>query len=690
MPSINDLKTTTGYTGNGSANGLSEPLSLTNPNVGKSGTSTAKMENVSTDSTITLDNPNIHRRRKGPTGSVGKRTIADLSSLPQREPMGVDKKESIEEETFKPGGPFDQHLQEKLKEMQEINDMIDAYNEQVAAERGEEVPSDEELRKIGSEDMTPVLKGTKYYDQSDAFGRARGVVKESPKDDKEASEGVTESRDNNLDVNTNNIEDDEDDMEKEINAELEKEFADSAANSSTTTVRNSFIEPVIENEMDDEDDTPTTDKEVDTEEDEPAIVEEKPVKEEKKEEEKPVAVNVPTKETIKEASSENKITDAIKDPNIGVGTDFKIDDEDVDDIDLEDDNTTSDSNVIQEVNAEENMKQFQASITQKIRPVSKKLDLSHFTLIKQPISISATSLGENKPAAAMSWALPNSNQYIAMSEFTGKEIERLGDTSGTNRFQTMKNRYKLLYDHVVSPKPDTLEAWLKTISYSDNDHLFFAAYGANFSGSNYIPYDCDKCKNTFLSENIPLEDMYKFKDDEAKERFNKLLKNQDSGIAPGLYVSEMVQLTDNIAIGFKDPSIWNIIFETSLLDDKFQEKYRDIIAIVSYIDTIYNINAENMTVQPINYKIDPNNAVKTIKAKIITYAKILSKLSPDQYYIILSYINSINTRRNDVRIVRPEATCPNCKSIIVERDTSGEESLFTRSQLTTLSLTSIN
>ena len=32
----------------------------------------------------------------------------------------------------------------KLKEMQEINDMIDAYNEQVAAERGEEVPSDEE------------------------------------------------------------------------------------------------------------------------------------------------------------------------------------------------------------------------------------------------------------------------------------------------------------------------------------------------------------------------------------------------------------------------------------------------------------------------------------------------------------------------------------------------------------------
>jgi hypothetical protein len=372
-------------------------------------------------------------------------------------------------------------------------------------------------------------------------------------------------------------------------------------------------------------------------------------------------------------------------------TDFKVDDEDFDDIDLsDDDNSTADSNVVEQVNVEENMKAFQASVTEKIRPVTQKFDLSSFTLIKQPISISATTLGETKPAASMCWALPNSDQFIAMREFTGKEIEQLGDTSGTNRFQTMKNRYKLIYDHVVSKKADTLEAWLKSISYSDNDHLFFCVYGANFAGSNFIPYDCSKCQNTFLSDNIDLMDMCKFKDDEAKARVEKLRNSQDSSISSGLYVSEVTQISDKIAIGFRDPSIWNIVFETSLLDDKFQQKYRDIIAIISYIDKIYFIDSQNKTMQAINYKVDMNNTVKTIKAKIITYAKILVQLSPDQYYSILSYINAVNTRRDDVTYIRPEATCSNCGEIIPERETTAEELVFTRSQLATLAITSIN
>ena len=730
MPSINDLKTTKAYTGTGVSN--EEIMKIDNPNV-KKGPSAADVHVVNRDDNqqqltsdnvgvMNIQNPNIQRHRKGApvTPAPVKRKIADLSSLPKAEPMGVDVKESIEDEIFKPGGPFEAALAEKTKEMLEINEMIDQHNAMVAAERGEEVPSDEELQKIGSEDLTPVLKGTKYYDQADAYGRAQGAIKKSPIEDKAEKEGREAFRENANDdgsikrdevttMNTN-IEEDEDEMEKEINAELEKEFNESAA--STAAKQQSLkvnvakapaapkeeekVEetvPVDENGAD-----PADDSDLVIEDSTEAPVEEAPTpapapaaKPEPKEEAPVnVQVNVPKKEEVAAATSTaSPVAEAVKDPNVGVSTDFKVDEEDFDDVDLEDDNTTSDANVVQEVNAEENMKQFQASVTEKIRPVTKKLDLGSFTLIKQPISISATSLGEDKPAASMCWALPNSDQFIAMREFTGKEIEQLGDTSGTNRFQTMKNRYNLIYDHVVSQKADTLEAWLKTISYSDNDHLFFTVYGANFAGSNYIPYDCNKCKNTFLSESIDLKDMYKYKDDEAKARFEKLLNSQDAPLKSGLYVSETVQMSDKIAIGFRDPSIWNIVFETALLDDKFQQKYRDIIAIISYIDKIYYIDAEHQTLQEINYKIDPNNTVKTIKAKIITYAKILAKLSPDQYYIILSYINSINTRRDDVTYVRPEATCPNCGELIPERETTAEELVFTRAQLATLAITSI-
>lgn len=683
MASINDLKTTTAYTGTGVGN--SEVMQLGNPNI-KGTADTPSSDNVSADGVMQIQNPNIKRQRKTTpvTPAPVKRKIADLSSLPKAEPLGVEVKESLEDEIFKPGGAFENALAEKTKEMMEINEMIDQHNAMVAAERGEEVPSDEELQKIGTADMTAVLKGTKYYDQADAYGRSQGAIKKSPIEDKaerEGREAFRESADDDgskkqqVNMFDDNIEEDEDDMEKEINAELEREFNDSAI---ASAAQSQATEPVNVNTQD-----PIDDNDL--------VIEDAAETVEKKEEPAKVEVNVPKAEEVKATTSESPVSEAVKDPNIGVSTDFKVDDEDFDDIDLsDDDNSTSDSNVIEQVNAEENMKAFQAAVTEKIRPVTQKFDLSSFTLIKQPISISATTLGESKPAASMCWALPNSDQFIAMREFTGKEIEQLGDTSGTNRFQTMKNRYKLIYDHVVSKKADTLEAWLKSISYSDNDHLFFCVYGANFAGSNFIPYDCSKCQNTFLSDNIDLMDMCKFKDDEAKARVEKLRNSQDSSISSGLYVSEVTQISDKIAIGFRDPSIWNIVFETSLLDDKFQQKYRDIIAIISYIDKIYFIDSQNKTMQAINYKVDMNNTVKTIKAKIITYAKILAQLSPDQYYIILSYINSINTRRDDVTYIRPEATCSNCGEIIPERETTAEELVFTRSQLATLAITSIN
>lgn len=687
MSGIDDLRTNNNYTGTGIANGTTEDNGIVN-----------------------LGGPYISRKVKrspSETGATGsdefipkKRTIADLSSLPQREIQGVDIKESIEDEIFKPGGDFDKMLDNKKKEMQEVNDLIDQHNAQVAAEMGIDVPSDEELQRIGQEDMTPAIIGTKYYDQADGFGRARKQIKSSPLEERAAKEGKTidqlvsgmdnpepqeitladgstvksPTTDSNSEIKTLNFEKEEeemDELEKEINEEINVSDNVKLINN-TESEDNLGLLP----------EESITEEEQVEEVKEPEVVEEK-VEEPTVEVKSPIQVNEEKAET-----TSDKIANAAKaiDPNVGVGTDFKIDEEDIDDLDIEDESNSS-SEDVEIVGEQENVEQFRALVSEKIKPVSERLNLSSFKIVKSPVSLSAAIMETEK--AAMSWVLPNSRQYIAMKEFTGKEIEQLGDTSGTNNFETMKNRYRLFYDHIVSQKPATFEQWLKTISFLDNDHLYFAVYGANFAGSNFVAYDCPKCKKTFLSDNIPLDHMYKFKDETVEAEFKKMLHTRESN-PTGLYVSEVVQISDNFAIAFKEPSLYNMVVETSLIDEKFADKYRDIIAIVSYIDNIYYINSDTKEIHPVGYKVDTNNLAKTIKARIITYAKILSRLAPDQYYSILSYLNAINNRQDNLTYVKPEVTCPNCKTVIDEQPTTAESLVFMRSQLLAISTTSIN
>lgn len=709
MASINDLKSGPNETGTGVASGTDDGSVLNFGSVNK--TKITPESQKSSNGTLNLGSVNVNASKRKLKATINvneddyeppKRKIADLSSLPARDDTaGVDIKESMEAEVFKPGGDFDNLLDEKKKEMKEVLDLIDQHNAQVAAERGEDVPSDEELEKIGSEDMTAVLVGTKYYDQADEFGRARGEMKTSPLEMKAAKEGKTveqfisgEEASANVKINrdkdgnaisvdnsesTNNF---SLDSEEEYMDELEKEI-----NKEIGTIDENV--ELITDEPEDEIGVVTeeTTEEVEEKED-PAVVvnsnidpnENIPIVE-------PTVITDPVPIVKSESESTYKaLEDAVKDPNVGVDVNMSIDESDID-VELNSDDDTITSNV-EVVDEDENMKEFQAAISEKIKPVTKALNLASFKVVSQPVSLSVALNKTTK--AAMSWALPNSNQYIAMSEFSGKEIEQLGDTSGLNRYEIMKNRYQLFYNHIVSPKAATFEQWLKTTSFLDNDHLYFAVYGANFAGSNFIPYDCTAaCKNTFLSDNVPLEDMYKFKDDAAKEKFNKI-RNQQNTSPAGLYVSEVIQISDTIAIGFRDPSIYNIIFETAMLDDNFTEKYRDIIAVLSYIDNIYLINTDTQSISPIGYKVDKNNTAKTIKARIITYAKILEKLAPDQYYIILSYLNAINSRGDEITYIKPEVTCPNCGAVIAEQEVTAESLVFTRAQLASLSATSLN
>ena len=382
-------------------------------------------------------------------------------------------------------------------------------------------------------------------------------------------------------------------------------------------------------------------------------------------------------EVEKETSSNNKIASTVVSEDLGQGVKFTIDEEDLLDDDDEEDTKEN----------EENLKELQSSISSKIAPINKKLDLSSFTITNK--AISAKNALQSSSKKAVDWALFSSKIHFALSEFSGTDISTLGSNTGLNAYSTVYNKYKLILDHMIGEnKPKDVESFVKSVSFLDNDDLYGGIYVANFAESNYIPYDCPKCSHTFLSENIPIEDMYSFEKSEEEEEFNKIRKEEYYQLSD-LYTSELVPITDKFAFGFREPSIYSIVFETALLDEKFTDKYRDIISVLSYIDNIYYINQEAGEITPIGYKRYPSNKMKDAKSRIIEYSKIINSLSPDEYNIILAYLAAINTEHTGMKWKLPECTCPKCGTVIKERETTAENLVFMRHQLAALAITSI-
>ena len=98
-----------------------------------------------------------------------------------------------------------------------------------------------------------------------------------------------------------------------------------------------------------------------------------------------------------------------------------------------------------------------------------------------------------------------------------------------------------------------------------------------------------------------------------------------------MYTTEVIPVSDDYAIAFKEPSIYNIAFESALLEEDFVNKHQDLVSIIAYIDKIYRINHENHSLEEIDLPVFANNKTKTFKTKVINYAKVISTLDSDQY-----------------------------------------------------------
>lgn len=336
---------------------------------------------------------------------------------------------------------------------------------------------------------------------------------------------------------------------------------------------------------------------------------------------------------------------------------------------------------------EERLKLLKEDAKAKVKAVSFG-NLTGFTISKKPISVGNTvRLSEMKNSRVADWVLPSTGRVISMREFKGTEIEQLLASPGRNKINTIKQQYQLIFDHIVDPyKPIDMEAWTKLISVADVDHLYAAVYRACFEGKNFIPYDCpdDKvCKNSFLTDSIPFMEMVKFKDSDTKRRFDSIL-NSTPTAAYRTYDTDILPVSDVYALGFREPSIYDVVFVSAYLDDEFVNKYRDIMSIAPYIDGLYYIDQDNMTLRPIDVKNFPNDKVKSEKAKIITLSKIVKELTSDQYNMLVSYANNTIKNNDDITFIMPEIHCPKCGRKIEETTYTASQLLFLRHRLTAL------
>lgn len=552
--------------------------------------------------------------------SKGGRVAANFNSIPATdgsETLGVEIKESPAAEIFKPGGDFDKYVQERVEE---VNSWYAKESAKAKAKAEEE-----EINKLKESGEIPEDEDDLDTNIAPALsGRIVDVTarKERKEDDMKINPvNVDQIKKEETPVAESDL-----DLDYEVEEEFEEEEEETAAETPVEP------EPVSEVHNAEE------------------IISEEPIKEEPPVEEKKSSV----KDTI------DRVTRRVMAVDID-------DDEDLDEeVDIE---TTSD---------DENTEILRSLISEKIVPVSKKLDISSFAVANK--GTSSNNIFETKEAAIGKWVLPATGICVLIREISGANLETMRSLL-SRRIPDMRGALKIIYDHIVSPKPESFEVWLKSIAFADYDHLFMAIYIAAFAEANFMPIDCAECGKPYLTEDINIMDMVKFKDEKSEAKFTALY-NAEPVNPNGLYVTENVAISDKFAVAFREPSLYSVLIESQYFDDKFTRKYQQAIAIMPYIDQVFFIDIENRRLVPVDFKLFANDPSKTARVKIKKLDAMLNTLSVDQNAVLATYTTKINERADWFTYQIPASTCPNCKHENPAQDNQSASSLvFLRNRL---------
>lgn len=622
-------------------------------------------ERVSMIPGVTIDQTEKRNTREVVNISDIKPEVEDNSDIP-----GVTLLESPQAEILKPGGVFDKYVKEKTQEMKER--MAEEYAKRELEES--EDSEDEESTEEVDEDEKEILEGQDTYDYEMGQVNVKGV-----------------SRDEN-NSNTKTKEDNETPFyqaAKEAGFKDDYQYPEEYGD--LPIDEDESFPPLIEFDPEVKEKIHNILEEVDNKE----IEERKELKEimdQRKLAQEASNPSIPSPAQDEGFVEEQLATD-IEDRIVNskkvkfVGNDnFSIDDLEKE-IENDSEGPTED----------ERLEELKAQITEKIKPKTKVLNLQGWTIASK--ATVSNKILETSTTLAGKWVLPATGICIQMREVSGQTIEKLRENMG-NTASAARERLKIIYNHIISPKPESFEAWTKSTAFADYDHLFMPMYLAAFSDSNYMPQTCvlekgklarkeTGCGKMFLSDNIDIMKCVKFKDDDSKKNFWDLY-DSDRTNSEGLYASEVIPISENFAIAFQEPTLYGVLLEAATYGRDFATKYNNIISFIPYIADIYWLDKDNKKLVRVAYKEYDNNAAKTAKSKVIRYSNVLNTLSTDEYMNVVSLINAINEKFEWMTYQIPEMTCPECGRVIPAEDITASSLVFTRHRLGILANTSIN
>lgn len=326
-------------------------------------------------------------------------------------------------------------------------------------------------------------------------------------------------------------------------------------------------------------------------------------------------------------------------------------------------------------------------ISKKLRPVSKKLDVSGFAVLKRGTK-DATALSKafNREVPLAKWPLVNTGIVVTTKAISGSMLELLRTHISNNN---TKDALRIMYDHIVSSKPMNFNAWAKSIDADDFDHLFFAYYISAFQGSNFIPIDCpnkDCPRKVFITDDMPFIKMVDFHSKENKAKFNKIYNEEPTPDIFGTTASYRIALSDKIAVDISRPSLYSEYIEMSYINDRYIKTNADVISYMRYIDEMYTIDAENGQLIPIDYKEDKNSEGKTVASKVRAYAKAIRTLTSDELAVLDAHISKLAEDVTEITYQRPATKCTICGEEIPAEPMSAAALVFIRNRLALLTI----
>lgn len=328
--------------------------------------------------------------------------------------------------------------------------------------------------------------------------------------------------------------------------------------------------------------------------------------------------------------------------------------------------------------AEEDLNEMK-KVFNSIPKVNNVVDLKSYKISSKPINPGNVKAAIDRVAVPTAkWVHPNAKTPYVMSALKGTELDTLASAAKPGQTAVSRNIeiIKLFYNHIVSDKPASWEAWAKTIYASDFSHLYFGAYVATFSSANVVPFQC-KNKHDFMKP-VDIMDMIKFKDDKVKEAFFAAMDKECKGQTID---SELIQVSDNFAVAIRKPTVYNTMVEQYYLPENIRTKLEDILIIFNHIENIYYIDRENNDLRPVETNPDGADITKTIKNRFKIYYDILKSLTPDQLNSLLPIIKKVHENEDEVTYQYPETTCDKCGTKIEASALEASDILFIRHRL---------